>query len=134
MYITRFTRTNGSYEDYAYKGAEAAEKHLLLFGSDDSELYRNISVLDAETNTVLEILPFKDGKPQQVMLLGSLVSLAEEWSAAGERNFVYKITNINESTERVVIELVKPEISGLHPAETVSVDMIEPFFCSEQER
>lgn len=71
MFITRFTSTDKDKiaEDYLYHTGQEAPDHLLLFKDDVSGLYRNIAIID-DKNYVLHILPFADGKPQDVISAG----------------------------------------------------------------
>ncbi len=63
MYITRFIRVDHRpNEDYYYNTQEEAEKHMRLFEDDNSGLYYEIQVVDAETGDIVSE-PLKDRKP-----------------------------------------------------------------------
>ncbi len=124
MFVTRFSRVTGRAEDYVYHTREEAEAHLKLFEDDDSGLYRNISVID-DTNTVLTILPFTDGKPEKTLRVGDTVKLREKWASPEERDYVYAIRNMNELTENTIIASLNSEMT-LPPTENVKLNMIEP--------
>lgn len=125
MYITRFTRTDGEIEDYLYYTEKEAWEHLELFMNDDSGLYRNISIINNDVYmTVLSILPFQDGIPQQIINAGDIVRLRERYSRPEERKDLYVVKNINESTERVEIQCITTDMI-LKPIELVGIEMIE---------
>lgn len=119
MFLTRFTRTNGELENYMYNTLDEAKNHLMLFVQDDSELYKNISVLDSKNN-VFFILPFEDGKPMNVIHVGTPVKLRKEYATQEEfkRSHTYVVTNINELMERVDIACMTANMY-LKPIETV---------------
>ena len=125
MFITRFTLISKETQDYYYHNAENAEKHLNLFLNDDSGLYSNISILDAENNTVLGILPFKDGKPQKLIVHGSKVRIRPEWCSPGEEKYFFRVSNIHEELEHACITCLN-SIMTIKPSEIVGIDMIAP--------
>lgn len=96
MFITRFTTVSKETQDYYYHSIENAEKHLNLFLNDDSGLYRNICVYNDKTNTVLGILPFKEGKPQELIVHGGIVRIKPEWCSPGEEKYIFRVSNIHE--------------------------------------
>lgn len=126
MYITRFTTVNNETQDYAYHEVEDADNHLKLFVNDDSGLYRNICVFDDEHATVLGILPFKDGKPQKLIVHGSTVKIKPEWCSPGEEKYIFKVYNIHEQLERARISCLNSSLT-LGSCEDVDLDMIEPI-------
>ena len=85
MFITRFTKIDKdkTMEDYLYNTEQEAKEHLLLFKDDDSGLYWNIAVID-DRNYVLHILPFVEGRPQNVISFGACVKLRPEFSSSEE--------------------------------------------------
>lgn len=125
MYITRFTTVAKETQDYYYQNVEDAEKHLNLFLDDDSGLYRNICVLDAESNTVLGILPFSDGKPQKLIVHGSTVKIKPEWCSEGEEKYIFRVSNIHEELENAVITCLN-SLMTIKPSEIVGIEMIMP--------
>lgn len=124
MFVTRFSRVTGNAEDYIYHTREEAESHLKLFEHDDSGLYRNISVID-DTNTVLTILPFTDGRPEKTLRVGDTVKLREQWASPEERGYVYAIRNLNEKTENTIIACLNSRMT-LPSTQNVKLGMIEP--------
>lgn len=126
MFITRFTRTDKdkTAEDYLYHTEQEAKDHLLLFKDDDSGLYRNIAVID-DRNYVLHILPFVDGKPQDMISSGDCVKLRPEYSSPEEieRDDVFVVTNMNEWSGRINITCLTTDMA-LKPTETVGVEMV----------
>ena len=124
MYVTRFTRYDGRTENYVYPTREEAEAHCALFVEDDSGLYRNIAVID-DSNTVLTILPFANGKPETTLRVGDHVKYRDAWSTPEERKYIFAIRNINELTENVIIACLNSQLT-LTPTEYVKLNMIEP--------
>ena len=124
MFATRFTRCDGRTESYVYPTRGDAEAHLALFLDDDSGLYRNIAVID-DTNTVLTILPFANGKPEAPLRVGDHVKYREAWSTPEESRYVFEIRNMNELTENVVIACLNSQLT-LTPTEDAKLYMIEP--------
>ena len=126
MFITRFTRTDKdkTAEDYLYHIEQEAKDHLLLFQDDDSGLYRNIAVID-DRNYVLHILPFIDGKPQDMISIGSYVKLRPEYARPEEieRDDIYVVSNINEWSGRINITCLTTDMV-LKPTETVDIEMV----------
>ena len=127
MFCTRFTRLDGGMEDYLYHSRKEAESHLGLFSEDDSGLYKNVAVLEVETNTVYSILPFSNGSPERIIRIGDLVRLRPEYSTRAERKYVYQVTNLNEHTGHTHIVCLNSKLSLL-PIETVGIEMIQPVF------
>ena len=125
MFITRFTTISKEVQDYYYHDVEDAEKHLKLFLNNDSGLYRNICVMDIENNTVLEILPFKERNPQELIVNGSIVRIKPEWCSQGEEKYVYRVSNIHELHERACVTCLN-SIMTIMPSEIVGLDMIIP--------
>ncbi|QTE73998.1 hypothetical protein JS518_14060 [Clostridiales bacterium FE2010] len=125
MYITRFTTVDNEIQDYAYHNVKDADYHLQLFLNDDSGLYRNICVLDDENMNVLGILPFKDGKPQKLIVHGSTVKIKPEWCSPGGEKYSYRVSNIHEQYERARITCLNSSLS-LGSCEDVDLDIIEP--------
>ncbi len=123
MFATRFTRYDGRTESYVYPTRAEAEAHLALFEDDDSGLYRNIAVID-DTNTVLTILPFANGKPETTLRVGDHVKYRDTWATPEERKYVFAIRNINELTENVVIACLNSQLT-LTPTEGAKLYMIE---------
>ena len=64
MYITRFTTTENTREDYFYHTLEEAQAHLHLFSDDDSGIYQSIAVIDDDTGKEVITMQFIDGVPQ----------------------------------------------------------------------
>lgn len=126
MFITRFTTVLKETQDYYYHDVENAEKHLNLFLDDESKLYRNICVMDAEKNTVLGILPFVDGKPQKLIIHGSIVKIKPEWCSPGEEKYIFRVSNIHEQLEHACITCLN-SIMTFKPSETVGLNMIMPI-------
>ena len=127
MFITRFTGLNGNTEDYSYRTEKEAVDHLCLFLDDDSGLYKNIAVLD-DSNYVLHILPFRDGKPENVISHKCIVRLRKEYASPEEikRNHMFVVTNINENTERLNITCISTDMC-IPPTEIVGLDMVKPI-------
>ena len=125
MYITRFTTVSNETQDYYYHNVEDAEKHLSLFLDDNSKLYRNICVFDDEKSTVLGILPFKDGKPQKIIVHGSTVKIKPEWCSPGEEKYISRVSNIHEQLEHACITCLN-SIMTIKPSEIVGIDMVFP--------
>ncbi len=125
MFITRFTTVSKEIQDYYYQRIEDAEKHLYLFLDDESKLYRNICVMDAEKNTVLCILPFVDGSPQKLIIHGSLVRIKPEWCSPGEEKYIFRVSNIHEQLEHVCITCMNSMLT-IKPSEIVGIEMIMP--------
>ena len=123
MFVTRFSRVTGRVEDYVYHTREEAEAHLKLFEDDDSGLYRNIAVID-DTNTVLTILSFTDGKPEKTLRVGDTVKLRKQWASPEEREYVYAIRNLNELTENTIIARLNSRMT-LPSTQNVKLNMIE---------
>ncbi len=107
------------------RGFEDAERHLILFLDDNSKLYRNICVYDDENNNVLGILPFKDGKPQKIIVHGGIVKIKPEWCSPGEEKYIFRVSNINEQLEHACITCLN-SIMAIKPSEIVGIDMIFP--------
>lgn len=126
MFITRFTRTDKdkTAEDYLYHTEQEAKDHLMLFGDDDSGLYRNIAVID-DKNYVLHILPFVDGKLLDVISSGNCVKLRPEYARPEEieRDDIYVVTNMNEWSGRINTTCLTTDMV-LKPTETVGVEMV----------
>lgn len=126
MFITRFTRADKdkTAEDYLYHTEKEAKDHLLLFVDNDSGLYRNIAVID-DRNYVLHILPFIDGKPQDMISTGSCVKLRPEYARPKEieRDDIYVVSNINEWSGRINITCITTDMV-LKPTETVDIEMV----------
>lgn len=126
MFITRFTRADKdkTTEDYLYHTEQEAKDHLLLFKNDDSGLYRNIAVID-DRNYVLHILPFVNGKPQDMISSGSCVKLRPEYARPEEieRDDIYVVTNMNEWSGRINITCLTTDMV-LKPTETVDIEMV----------
>lgn len=135
MFITRFTTVSNETQDYSYHKVEDAEKHLRLFLNDDSGLYRNICVYDDASNTVLGILPFKDGTPQPLIVHGCIVKIKPEWCSPGEEKYIFRVSNIHEQLEHACITCLNSLLT-IKPSEIVDIDMIIPVQgCSyRQER
>ena len=131
MYITRFTTVSKEIQDYYYQNVADAEKHLKFFLDDESKLYQNICVMDAEKNTVLGILPFVDGKPQKLIVHGSIVKIKPEWCSPGEEKFVFRISNIHEQLEHACITCLN-SIMTIKPSEIVGLNMIIPVEASKE--
>ncbi len=125
MFITRFTAVSNDVQDYYYHNVEDAEKHLNLFLDDNSGLYRNVCVMDAEKNTVLGILPFINGKPQKVILHDSIVKLRPEWCSPGEEKYIFRVSNIHEQLGHACITC-QNSLMTIKPSEIVGLDMIIP--------
>lgn len=127
MFITRFTRLNGNTEDYSYHTEKEAVDHLHLFLDDDSGLYKNIAILD-DRNYVLHILPFRDGKPAEIISHKCIVRLRKEYASPEEikRNHMFVVSNINENTERLSITCVSKDMA-IPPSEIVGLEMVKPF-------
>lgn len=126
MYVTRFTTASKEKQDYYYHDFCDAEKHLNMFLNDDSGLYRNICVYDDETNTVLCILPFKDGKPRELIYHGGLVKIRPEWCSPGEEKYRFRVSNIHEQLENACITRLS-SIMIIKSSEIVGIDMIVPI-------
>lgn len=126
MYITRFTHTDGTVQDYRYEDVKDAAEHLSLFTSDTSGQYKSVAVLEAKSNTVIAILPFSGGIPDETVVLGGKVKLRKEYSTPEEQECgdIYKVVNLNEHTMRADIECLTTDMV-LRPIETVGVEMIE---------
>ena len=125
MYIARFTTVQKETQDYYYRSIEDAEKHLNLFLNDNSGLYRNICVYNDENSTVLCILPFKDGKPQKLIVHGGIVRIKPEWCSPGEEKYIFRVSNIHEQLEHACITCLN-SIMTIKPSEIVGIDMIIP--------
>ena len=125
MYITRFTTVDNERQDYIYHEVADADNHLKLFLNDDSGLYKNICVMDADKNTVLGILPFKDGKPQPLIVHGSIVKLKPEWCSPGEEKYRFHAYNIHEEMETVCISCINSSLT-IGSSQMVGLNMIEP--------
>ena len=125
MFIVRFTTISKAVQNYYYHRIEDADKHLQLFLDDNSGLYRNISILDEKSNTVLGILPFKDGKPQKIIVHGSIVKIKPEWCSPGEEKYIFRVSNIHEQLEHACITCLN-SILTIKPSEIVGIDMIFP--------
>lgn len=125
MYITRFTTVTNKTEDYCYQSVEDAENHLALFLNDNSRLYRNICIYDEDRNTVLDILPFRDGLPQKHIADGSTVRIKPEWCSEGEEKYIFRVSNIHEQLEHVCITCLNSQLL-IKPSEIVDLAMITP--------
>ena len=125
MFITRFTTVSKETQDYYYHNLKDAEKHLNLFLNDDSGLYRNICVFDDESNTVLAILPFSDGKPQELIIHGGIVRIKSEWCSPGEEKYIFRVSNIHEQLEHACITCLNSIIT-LGSSEIVGLETIYP--------
>lgn len=126
MYITRFVRKDDKpNEEYFYITKEAALRHMMLFTEDDSNLYRNISVLDEETNTVLAVIAFEGKRIPKLFHIGSKVQLVEAWVKPEELDNIYEITNLNERTERAIICCLTSTMN-IKSTEMVGFEMIKP--------
>lgn len=127
MFITRFTKLNGNTEDYSYHAEKEAVDHLHLFLDDDSGLYKNIAILD-DRNYVLHILPFRDGKPAEIISHKCIVRLRKEYASPEEikRNHMFVVTNINEHTERINITSISTDMR-IPPTEIVGLEMVKPI-------
>lgn len=123
MYITRFTTISKEIQDYYYHNVADAEKHLNLFLEDESKLYRNICVMDSEMNIVLGILPFVEGRPQKVIVLGSIVKLKPAWCSPGEEKYIFRVSALHEQLEHACITCLN-SILTIKPSEIVDLDMI----------
>lgn len=126
MFITRFTSTDKdkTAEDYLYHTEQEAPDHLLLFKDDVSGLYRNIAIID-DRNYVLHILPFAEGKPQDVISAGGCVKVRLKYSSHEEIEWddVFVVTNMNEWSDRINITCLTINMV-LKLAETVGVEMV----------
>lgn len=127
MYETRFNRKNGQAEMFHYNSVAEAESHMKLFQNDDSGLYRNIAVFDIKQNAVLCILIFdKNGKPTHTFYHGQQVRLNPDFAKPEELKYVYRITNLNDITERAYITCENSSMT-LKPTQLVGLEMILPI-------
>ena len=127
MFITRFVKADGSpNEDYYYHSSQEAVDHMNLFQNDDSGLYKNISVLNEKTNTVICILPFAGGIPKEVIREGSIVRFDHRYCTEGERKYLFVVRNINESSEKLVITCINSKMA-ISPSEDVGIEMVIPI-------
>lgn len=130
MYITRFTTVSKEIQDYFYQNVIDAENHLNLFLDDESKLYRSISVIDLEKDTVLGILPFINGRPQKLIVHGSIVTIKPEWCSPGEEKYIFRVSNIHEQLEHACITCLN-SIMTIKPSEIVDINMIMPLEISQ---
>lgn len=75
-------------------------------------------------------------KPREVLEIfkaGDLVRIRPEWRDGKEKDILYRIADVNESTGRCYIE---PEFSDLPipPQELVSFEMIRKADCADRSR
>ena len=124
MYITIFNRADGKpSEEYPYRTEVEAVKHLNMFRRDNSEIYKNIAVLDDVTKTVVAVLGFINGQPYDVFRNGDVVRLKPEFCGERERHYIYAVTNINDATGRCTITCLNSGMA-ISPSETVGLEMI----------
>ena len=125
MFSTRFIRKDGQPDEiYSYNAVEDAVNHLRLFKDDDSDLYRNISVLDEKNGIVLSYIHFdRNGKIDAFLNDGDTVKIRPEWSAPGEEKYFYRVLNINENVDRCDIKCLNSSLS-LGSVQTVDTNMI----------
>lgn len=123
MYLTRITRTDGQVRTYVYEDIEDAVKQVSQYSHNAAGIYKNVAVLHVETTTVLAMQSFRDEKPGDIIAVGSIVQLKDEYCKPEELRYVYEVVNLNEATEHVEIKCLN-SLMTLQPIETVSVEMI----------
>ena len=125
MYIVRFTRSDDKpVEEYPYRTEIEAVKHFNLFRNDDSGIYRNIAVVEENSNTVIAILLFdSEGRPTGTFKAGDIVRLKTEFCSEWERHLVFSVSNINEATSRCTITCLNSGMA-IPSSEIVGLDMI----------
>jgi len=126
MYEVRFIKRNKEENEvYTYHNGEDALNHYKLFLDDDSCLYKNISVMDVDHSTILYFMNFNDdGSVNKTLFNGCYVKLNKKWCRPEEERFRYKVSNINEETERCLITMLNPK-SILGSSEYVGIEMID---------
>lgn len=131
MFLTKFVRKDHQPdEEFWYNNAEDALSHLRLFVNDDSDLYERIIVSDERKRTVLQILIFgADGRITSFKDR-DIVRFHHDFCTAGERKYLFVITNIDDRYMRATIICLN---SGMviPAAETVELQMIVPVGTSE---
>ena len=126
MFIVQFNRADGKQPElYPYRTREEAQKHFDAFLTDDSGLYKNISIYDDVRQFVVKILRFHNGKPDKVFALNDCVRLNREYTSPGEEHDLYAIVNLNDVTDRADIACLTSKLS-IPPRETVGLWMIRP--------
>ena len=119
-YIVRFTDSEKNYRDVKFDDSGDAMKY---FGKQLRKPFpdgcRNISVLDNENNVYYVALA--DGN--KVFKIGDKVKLKDEYTTPGEREYEYKITNLNEHSERASIMCINSGMF-LAPISLVGLEMI----------
>lgn len=130
MFLTKFVRKDHHPdEDFWYNNSEDALQHLSLFLNDDSDLYERIIVSDERKNTVLQILLFDADGRAVSFKKGDIVRFHHDFCTAGERDYLFAITNLNDRTMRATITCLNSSMA-IPAAETVDLQMIVPVGTS----
>ena len=126
MYEVKFIHKEDPRDDiYYYHTIEDALNHFNLFLDDNSCLYKSISIMDVENQTILCFMNFKDdGSADRILSNGCYVRLNKDWCRPEERKYIYRVSNINEEMERCLITCYDPNLP-LPSSENVDIYMID---------
>lgn len=113
---------NSSIETRNYTLLEEAKDAMDTI--NDFEGLSMVALFDIETNVVVRLFHFENGKLRASFWDGDIVRLRKNYSNPGEGKYIYRVTDINENTGRCLITC---ENSGtpIPCSESVGVEMIE---------